>query len=185
MCKQLLTNCDPLLKDREHRFEFVDRGRDRGKFGLLLSPLTVKGGTFRTLLFDLMVEKLTLNCNLRRGCARRRPKAGGGIGVSTEGCAKPCDVQFGACEIALKVFQLCYIHRGVKFDQNVASLDALTIANSDGANNAGFERLYDLGPASWDDLSRRRADNIDMAERCPGQRHAEQRNDSAANRAGK
>ena len=37
----------------------------------------------------------------------------------------------------------------------------------DGANDAGLERLDDLGPACWYDLALRRGDNIDGTEARP------------------
>ena len=61
-------------------------------------------------------------------------------------------------------------HGGIEFDQHVTRLDALAVANVNGAYDAGLEGLYQLDAAARDDFAGRRRDNIDMPEGCPDQR---------------
>ena len=62
---------------------------------------------------------------------------------------------------------------GIEFDQHLARFDALAVTDPDGTYHAGLERLDHLGAAAGDDLSRRRGDDIDLAERRPSQCQAE------------
>ena len=87
-----------------------------------------------------------------------------GIGIPAQGRLDPGDIELGADQIVLKMLQLGLIHGGVEFDQNVARLDALAVANMDGPDHAGLERLDDLGTAGGNDLSGRRGDDVQFAE---------------------
>src|SRR5262249_10474609 len=57
----------------------------------------------------------------------------------------------------------------------------LPVADVDGPHDAGLERLDDFGASTWDDFSRRRGDDVDLAKRRPGQGQAKQRNDRHTN----
>jgi hypothetical protein len=56
-------------------------------------------------------------------------------------------------EIALQMAQLGVADRRVELDQHVACLDRLPVADMDGADDPGLERLHDLAGAARDDLA--------------------------------
>ena len=58
-------------------------------------------------------------------------------------------------------------HGRIEFDEDVARLDALAIADVNGAHDAGLERLYQLDTAAGDDFAGRRGDDIDMTDSLP------------------
>ena len=79
--------------------------------------------------------------------------------------------------------KLRLVHRRIELDQHVAGLDALPIADMDGANNAGLERLDHFGPAARNDLAGCGGNDVDLPEARPGQRQAEQSDDRQTDRA--
>ena len=118
-------------------------------------------------------------------CAGLAPSGGSEVlkWIVRERRAQSRDVELGGDEIALLALLVGLGHRRIELDQNVAGLDALSVANVDRANHAGLERLDHLGAAARNDLARRGGDDIDAAERGPHQRDAEQRDDRRPDRA--
>ena len=88
--------------------------------------------------------------------------------------AQSCNIQLRGDEIASDMLLLRRRHRRIELDQHVTRLDALPVANVNGAYDAGLEGLYQLDAAARDDLAGRGRDDIDMPEGCPDQRQAEQ-----------
>ena len=72
---------------------------------------------------------------------------------------------------------------GIELDQDVAGLDALTVAHMDRTHHAGLERLDGLGAAARNDLARRDGDDVDRADTRPGQRSAEHGDEGERNGA--
>ena len=153
-----------MLKDGKHGFEFVGRCGRGSELGFLLCFLVIEDLQLGMLLFELPDQELPLNGDLRGGGAWRRLEAAQGIGVPAQGRLDPGDIELGADQIVLRMLQLGFIHGGVEFDQNVSRLDALAVANMDGPDHAGLERLDDLGTAGGNDLSGRRGDDVQFAE---------------------
>ena len=115
-------------------------------------------------------------------CARRRLKCVFRIVTVAQRCAQSRNVQLRGNEIASDMLLLRLRHGRIEFDQHVTRLDALAIADMNGAHDAGFEGLYQLNAAARDDFSGCRRHDIDMPKRCPDQRQAEERDDGRADR---
>ncbi len=86
----------------------------------------------------------------------------------------------GLRQITLLVTKFCLGHRRIEFDEDLTSLDALSVPHVDRANDANLQRLNDLGTIARNDPARRRGDDIDLAETCPSEGNTEQCYDSAA-----
>ena len=71
----------------------------------------------------------------------------------------------------------------IQFDQHIPRLDRCAIANMNRAHYARFGRLDHLGPAIHNDLSRRGCYDVDLAQRRPAQRRAEQQDNGQADGA--
>ena len=112
-----------------------------------------------------------------------RLELGERIVLSGQGRAQAGDVELSRHQIALQMPELGTAHGRVELDEDVAGLDALTVADMDRAHHAGLERLDDLGAAARNDLARRDGDNVDRADTRPGQRSAEHGDDGERNGA--
>jgi hypothetical protein len=162
LVEEILANVDPLLQHRYRRLELPDARRSGRPFRFLLILLALDLGELGVLFGALADQKLTMHLDLRGACALRRPE--GGKRILRERRAQPRDVESGRKEIAPLALLVGFRHRRVELDQNVASLDALSVAYVDGADNARLERLDQLGAPAWHDLARRGRDDIDAAE---------------------
>src|SRR5262249_26077756 len=124
---------------------------------------------------------------------RAPPRHGGGGGgrgganprygpaPATQGGAQAGDIELRRRKIAAQMVAFGLVHGRIEIDQDLPSLDALPVADVDGPDDAGFERLDDFGAPTRDDFSRRRGDDVDLAKRRPGQGQAKQRNDRHTN----
>ncbi len=159
---EALADVDPLLQHRYGRLELRDARRSGRPFRFLLILLALDLGELGVLFGALADQKLTMHLDLRGACALRRPERGKRI--LRERRAQPRDVESGRKEIAPLALLVGFRHRRVELDQNVAGLDALSVAYVDGADNARFEWLDQLGTPAGHDLARRGCDDVDVAE---------------------
>ena len=178
---QSLADVDALLQHRYRRLQLRDARRSGRPLRFLLALLAFDLGELGILFGALADQELTMHLDLRGACALRRPE--GGKRILCERRTQPRDVELGRDEIALLAFAVGFRHGRIEFDQNVAGLYALPVADVDGANNARLERLDQLGAPARHDLAGRGRDDIDAAERRPRQREAEHRDDARADRA--
>ena len=74
----------------------------------------------------------------RRAGRQRGPQAAG--------------VELGCRQVACQPAELGGADRRIELDQDVAGAYTLAVAHVDGANDAGFQRLHQLGAPARDDL---------------------------------
>jgi hypothetical protein len=171
---QVFADADPLLEDRDHRLDLGDRCGIGPELGPALCPLPIEGGELGALLAGLVEQQFALGRQQPHRRAVGRIKGGERIAIG-ERRVQSRDVELCGDEVALQMAQFGVVDCRVELDQHVACLDRLPVADMDGANDRGLERLHDLAAAARDDLALRRGDRVDLAEARPGECRAKRR----------
>ena len=180
---QILADVDPLLDDRAGGFELLDRGGGGVALGLFLRLLAVERRDLGAMLLDLLGEISLLHLHLGRAGPGRRIKFRLRIVGIAQAGPQPGNVEAGGHEVVLDVLFLGRAHRRVELDEDIAGLDALPIADLDGAYDAGLEWLDQLDAAVGHDLAGRRGDDVDVPETGPDQAQAEHGDERCAHSA--
>jgi hypothetical protein len=129
----------------------------------LLRLLTGERRDLGAVLGHLVEQKLPLGRDQCWVCIRRRREVGHRIDSGGECSAQPRDVELLRKEVIVEVIALGCIYRRIKLYQYVAGFDRLPVLHPNGANNAGLERLDDLGSTARHDFSGGRRNDVDRA----------------------
>ena len=123
------------------------------------------------LLFGRLAnQKLPVHLDQHRARALGRAEVLKWIGSSSQRRTQSSDIKPGGDEVALEVVAFGLRHGRIELDQHVAGLDALPITDMDCANDAGLERLDNLGAPCWNNFARRGGDDVDAPKGGPNQR---------------
>src|SRR5262245_35798458 len=120
------------------------------------------------MLGYLVEQELALNSNQLRICVGGRPEFGEWIVTAAERCPQPRDVELLGQEVAAQAIALGPVCRWIEFDQDVTGLDRHPVLHLDRAHDPRLEWLDDLDPASRQDPTARRCDDINRAPPGPG-----------------
>ncbi len=131
---------------------FADGSRNRFALGHLLLALPVKNGKFRLLFGGLVEEEFALQRHQRRRRIGRRHEIRQWIAIG-QFRLQPRHVELSGHEIDFVMFPFRLVHGRIEFDQGLAGLDHLSVANMDGPHDAGLEWLDDLGTPARNDLA--------------------------------
>jgi len=140
---QVFADADPLLEDRDHRLDLGDRCGIGPELGPALCPLLIEGGELGALLAGLVEQQFALGRQQPHRRAVGRIKGGERIAIG-ERRVQSRDVELCGDEVALQMAQFGVVDCRVELDQHVACLDRLPVADMDGANDRGLERLHIL-----------------------------------------
>ena len=181
----MFADVDPLLQRRNGGLELLDRGLDGGALSFLLRHLAVRCAAILAFCSAVWLSRKPALHLDQVGATHlgRRLELGERIVLSGQGRPQAGDVELSRHQIALQMPELGTAHGRIELDQDVAGLDALTVADMDRTHHAGLERLDDLGAAARNDLARRDGDDVDRADARPGQRSAEHGDDGERDRA--
>src|SRR5258708_3701761 len=94
-----------------------------------------------------------------------------------QSCAQTGNLELRGSKIRLQMVALGFIHPRIELDQNVPSFHCLPVTNMNGPNDTDFKGLDNLGASRWNDLARRRRDDVNAPQGRPRKGEAEYRHD--------
>ena len=170
---ELGAHVDALLQGRDEVLLRRDGLPQLVAFGGLLRPLGVERGDVRRQLSEIGGENPVLALAQRRRDAvrpvdRRRRIEAMRLRAQERGLAAQ-DFRPRGSKLRARAFRVGQGRRAVELDQHVARLHERAVADANGLDLAGFQRLDDLDLSRRLKLALRGGDDVDAAEIGPGE----------------